>query len=74
MDKKTTLERLLAIEFMTAVEALECRRPAQSAPQIEHIVQQYRKTVPALINDRYLHPDIQATILFLRTLNEIKQD
>jgi len=63
------VERLLAIEFMTAVQALECRRPAMSSPQIEAIVADYRKVVPTLDDDRYLHPDIQTTIDFVRTID-----
>jgi len=62
------VERLLALEFMVVVQALEFRRPAVSSPQIEEIVQQYREFVPALEDDRYLQPDIQRTIDFLRTL------
>jgi len=60
------LERLLAIEFMVTVQALEFRRPAKSSPQIEEIVEKYRKVVTALEDDRYLQPDIQLTIRFLR--------
>lgn len=63
------VERLLAIEFMTAVQALEYRRPAMSSPQIEAIVADYRKVVPTLNNDRYLHPDIQTTIDFVKTID-----
>ncbi len=62
------VERLLAIEFMVSVQALEFRRPMLSSPQIEAIVGQYRELVPALEDDRYLQPDIQKTIDFLRTL------
>jgi histidine ammonia-lyase len=61
------LERLLAIEFMTAAQALEFRRPLKSAPGIEKILENYRKTVPRLDEDRILSRDIEATIQFLTT-------
>jgi histidine ammonia-lyase len=61
------LERLLAIEFMTAAQALEFRCPLKSAPGIEKILENYRKTVPRLDEDRILSRDIEATIQFLTT-------
>jgi histidine ammonia-lyase len=60
------LERLLAIEFMVAAQALEYRRPLRSAEKIEAIVADYRQTVPRLTRDRVLSEDIEKTILFLR--------
>lgn len=60
------LERLLAIEFMVAVQALEFRRPLQSSPQIEAIVEKYREVVPRLEDDRILSTDMERTVAFLR--------
>ena len=62
------LERLLAIEWMTAAQAIEFRRPAQSSMAIEQLLEQYRQIVPAVKEDRVLHYDIQETIRFLREL------
>jgi len=61
------LETLLAIEFMAAAQALEYRRPAKSSPLIEKMVENYRKVVPVLEEDRIVHDDIKATIAFLKT-------
>ncbi|MCB0531705.1 MAG: histidine ammonia-lyase [Lewinellaceae bacterium] len=60
------LERLLAIEFMVAVQALEFRRPLQSSRQIEAIVEKYREVVPRLEDDRILSNDMEQTVAFLR--------
>lgn len=60
------LERLLAIEFMVTVQALDFRRPLQSAPRIEAIVAEYRKVVPKLEEDRVLSVDMERTVEFLR--------
>lgn len=62
------LERLLAIEFMVAMQALEFRRPLQSSPRIEEIFEKYRASVPRLEGDRILHEDMEATVSFLRKL------
>jgi histidine ammonia-lyase len=60
------LERLLAIEFMTAMQALEFRRPLRSADGIEAVLEKYRLQVPRLEEDRILHDDMEQTLLFLR--------
>lgn len=62
------LERLLAIEFMVAMQALEYRRPLHSSPRIEAIYEAYRQVVPRLESDRVLHEDMEATLHFLQKL------
>ena len=62
------LERLLAIEFMVAAQALEFRRPLKSSPGIEAIVAKYRELVPKLEDDRILSVDMERTVEFLRTV------
>jgi len=61
------LERLLAIEFMTAMQALEFRRPLRAAKGIEGMLEKYRKVVPRLEEDRILSVDMEKTVAFLRT-------
>lgn len=63
------LERLLAIEFMTAAQALVFRRPLQTSPSIEAILNAYRERVAPLEEDRILRTDIQNTIAFLQELD-----
>ncbi len=60
------VERILAIEFMTAMQALHYRRPLKSSPFVENLHDEYRKVVPHLSEDRILHDDLMATIAFLR--------
>lgn len=64
------LEEILAIELMTAAQALEYRdRP--SSPPIEELIKEYRKIVPSLERDRFLHQDLKKTVLFIQ---ETKKD
>lgn len=67
------VERLLAIEFMTATQALEFRRPLRSSSLIEKTIEQYRKIVPILENDRILSVDLHDTVIFLRDLSKSTQ-
>lgn len=60
------VERVLAIEWMTAAQALVFRLPARTAPGIEALLSVYREVVPPLGDDRILHTDILHTIRFLR--------
>ena len=62
------VERLIAIEFMAASQALEFRRPAESSSIIEYIHKQYREVVPVLKEDREMSSDIKKTIEFLKTI------
>ncbi len=62
------LERLLAIEFMVTMQALEFRRPLRSSPRIETIREQYREVVPRLTEDRVLSTDMERTVAFLREI------
>lgn len=60
------LERILAIEFMTATQGLEFRRPLRSSARIEQVLAAYRKVVPRLENDRILSTDLELTLTFLK--------
>ena len=60
------VERVLAIELFNAAQALEFRRPEKSSPTLEGIVAEYRKDVPFLDKDSYMHPLIEKSIEFIR--------
>lgn len=63
------LERLLAIEFMAGMQALDFRTPLRSSAVIERTREAYREVVPHLDEDRVMSTDIEATIGFLRTVS-----
>ena len=60
------VERVLAIELFNAAQALEFRRPAKSSPVLERIFADYRKEVPFVEKDMYMHPLIEKSIEFIR--------
>ena len=59
------LRTILAIELLTAAQALEFRRPMKSSTVIENFVAQYRKHVRFVDKDRILFEDIDKTTTFL---------
>ncbi|MDZ7878419.1 MAG: histidine ammonia-lyase [Saprospiraceae bacterium] len=58
------LEKVLAIELLTAAQALEFRRPLKSSEALEKFVLDYRKHVSFNEKDRFMAIDIQKTISF----------
>ena len=59
------VERVLAIELLTAVQALEFRRPLRSSHGIEKIVIAFRKKVSFNNADRVLRDDMMKAVEFL---------
>ncbi len=65
------LQRILAIELLNAVQAIEFRRPLKSSAVVEKIVSDYRKVVSRNTVDRVLAIDIQQSVIFLQKLNSV---
>jgi histidine ammonia-lyase len=59
------VEKVLAIELLTAVQALEFRRPLQSSPILENIVAAFREKVLFNHKDRILHHDMKQAVQFI---------
>lgn len=63
------LERILAIELMNAAQALNFRRPLKTSDALEKLWKSYREVVAEHKQDRFLAPDIESSIQFLRNYN-----
>jgi histidine ammonia-lyase len=60
------LEKIIAIELFTAVQALEFRRPLRSSDYIEDLVKAYRETIPFIKDDKVMYGEIAKSIDFVR--------
>ncbi len=60
------VEKVLAIELLTAVQAIEFRRPHKTSEQLEKIIVSFREKVTFNDADRVLHDDMKKSIEFLR--------
>ncbi|MFI5204179.1 MAG: histidine ammonia-lyase, partial [Flavobacteriales bacterium] len=58
-------ERVIAIEFMTAAQALEFRKPLKSSEELEKWIADYRKVVPFLEEDTVMNEVMQKAIGFV---------
>jgi histidine ammonia-lyase len=59
------VEKVLAIELLTAVQAIEFRRPLKTSTELEKIIVAFRKEVSFNDADRILHDDMEKAIKFL---------
>lgn len=59
---------ILAIELITAAQALTFRRPLHTSPFLEDLVNTFRQAVPFIEDDRVLHDDIHRAEKFLKDL------
>ncbi len=59
-------ERILAIELLNAAQALDFRGADATSPILRDWHKEYRKVVPFIEDDCYMHPWIEASVEFLR--------
>lgn len=59
------VQRVLGIELLTAMQAIEFRRPATTSPALEKLCAAFRKEVTFMATDRLLHDDLIKAEQFL---------
>lgn len=67
---KENLVTILAIELMNAAQAMHFRRPQKTSPELETLLEEYRKEVSFVMDDRYLSPDIRKSRHFVNEMNK----
>lgn len=60
------VEKVLAIELLSAVQAMEYRRPMKSSQVLEKVILAFRENVSFNKADRFLHDDMVKAVEFLR--------
>ncbi|MEI7630082.1 MAG: histidine ammonia-lyase [Actinomycetes bacterium] len=60
------LTAIIAIELMTAARAIELRAPLEPAPRTARVIAELRESVPGPGPDRFLAPEIAATVNYLK--------
>lgn len=63
---------ILAIELLTACQALTFRRPLRTSVVLEELVYNFRQHVPFIEDDRVLHQDIQKAETFLKSQQALR--
>jgi len=52
--------------LFNAAQALEFRRPLKTSPYLEEFLEKYRKLVPFVEHDKFMHDEIEKSITFLQ--------
>jgi histidine ammonia-lyase len=65
------VQRVLAIELLTAAQALDLRRPAKSSASLERLHAAFRKEISFMESDRILHTDLIKAEEFLNSDPEV---
>ncbi len=60
------VQRVLAVELLTAAQAMDIRRPLQTSPALEKVWSALRSEVPFMDKDRILHDDLVKAEQFLQ--------
>jgi histidine ammonia-lyase len=60
------VEQVLGIELLTAVQALDFRRPGRTSAALEQVAAAFRQEVPFVGPDRVLYPDLHRAAAFVR--------
>ncbi len=58
-------EKVISIELLNAAQALEFRRPLKSSSTIEELYSSFRKTVPFVTKDVYMHELMAESLKFV---------
>jgi histidine ammonia-lyase len=66
------LYSILAIELITAAQALDFRRPMKTSAPLEKLVHTFRSVVPFIEDDRILHDDMQRAEKFLKNTDLVE--
>ncbi|WP_299456835.1 histidine ammonia-lyase [uncultured Microscilla sp.] len=62
------VERVLAIELMTAAQAIEFRRPMRTSKKLEKLMDDFRAKVPFVEDDKVMYTEIDKALKFVQTL------
>jgi len=62
------VQRIIGIELFNGAQAIEFRRPLKTSPKLEKIISDFRKQVSFISEDKYMHPEIEKSIHFIKKI------
>ena len=67
----SNVEKILSIELITAIQAMDFRNSLKSSPPLESVRKLVRSKIPKLVEDRLMEDDLQIAIELVRSGNII---
>ncbi len=61
------LAHILGVELLCAAEGVDHREPLKTSEPLQRVVRKLRESVPALLEDRYLAPDLETAAGLVRS-------
>lgn len=65
------LQRVLGMEYLAAVQAIDFRRPMRTSDPLEDAIARLRSRVPHLEVDRHMAPDIEIATELVPSLADL---
>ncbi|TPG21112.1 histidine ammonia-lyase [Sphingomonas koreensis] len=66
-EMAANLASVLGIEYLAAAQGCDFHTPLTSSPALEAVRARLREDVPHLDDDRYMHPDMEATLAIVQS-------
>lgn len=60
LEMAENLSHIVGVELLVGAQGVECRAPLQTSPALAQVIARLRHDVPALGEDRFLAPDMEA--------------
>ncbi|MEA3445900.1 MAG: histidine ammonia-lyase [Bacteroidota bacterium] len=60
------LDRILAIELFVGIQAMEFRKPEKTSPILTNFIEQFRKIIPYIKEDKIMYKEMKAAVKFIR--------
>jgi histidine ammonia-lyase len=66
LEMNENLARILGIELLTAAQGIGFRAPLKTGAALIRVIDRLRESVPALVEDRFMSPDLEAAARLVR--------
>lgn len=67
IEMNDNLGRILGIEALTGAQGIGFRAPLTTSPRLARVIARIRRDIPALAEDRLMHPDLEAAARLVRS-------
>ena len=67
MEMVANATAVVGIELLAAAQGVDFHAPLTSSPALDRVRRRLREVVPPLADDRYIHPDLEAANVLVRS-------
>jgi histidine ammonia-lyase len=67
LEMNDNLGRIIGIELLTSAQGIGLRNKWKTSPALQRVIARLRADVPALADDRFMAPDLEAAAVLVRS-------